>query len=39
VTAFLDGRRTSDVMLQQLMKPLPVRWDEQTTAFKLGDRP
>lgn len=39
VTAFLDGRRTSDVMLQQVMKPLPVRWDEQTTAFKLGDRP
>ena len=38
VTAILDGRHDSDVMLKQLMKPLPVRWDEQIAALKLGDR-
>jgi hypothetical protein len=38
VTAILDGRHDSDVMLKQLMKPLPVRWDEQMTMLKLGDR-
>jgi hypothetical protein len=38
VTAILDGRHDSDVMLKQLMKPLPVRWDEQTAMLKLGDR-
>jgi hypothetical protein len=37
VTAILDGRHDSDVMLKQLMKPLPVRWDEQIAALKLGD--
>jgi hypothetical protein len=39
VTAILDGRQDSDVMLKQLMKPLPVRWDEQIATLKLGDRP
>jgi hypothetical protein len=38
VTAILDGRHDSDVMLKQVMKPLPVRWDEQTAILKLGDR-
>jgi len=38
VTAILDGRHDSDVMLKQVMKPLPVRWDEQTATLKLGDR-
>ena len=38
VTAILDGRHDCDVMLKQLMRPLPVRWDEQTAALKLGDR-
>jgi hypothetical protein len=38
VTAILDGRHDSDVMLKQLMKPLPVRWDEQLAALKIGDR-
>ena len=38
VTAILDGRHDSDVMLKQVMKPLPVRWDEQTASLKLGDR-
>ena len=33
VTAILDGRHESDVMLKQLMKPLPVRWDEQMAAL------
>ena len=37
VTAILDGRHDSDVMLKQLMKPLPVRWDEQIAALKIGD--
>jgi hypothetical protein len=39
VTAILDGRQDSDVMLKELMKPLPVRWDEQIATLKLGDRP
>jgi hypothetical protein len=38
VTAILDGRHDSDVMLKQVMKPLPVRWDEQTATLTLGDR-
>jgi hypothetical protein len=38
VTAILDGRHDSDVMLKQVMKPLPVRWDEQSATLKLGDR-
>jgi hypothetical protein len=38
VTAILDGRHDSDVMLKKLMKPLSVRWDEQTATLKLGDR-
>ena len=33
VTAILDGRHDSDVMLKQLMKPLPVRWEEQIAAL------
>jgi hypothetical protein len=33
VTAILDGRHDSDVMLKQLMKPLPVRWEEQKAAL------
>jgi hypothetical protein len=37
VTGILDGRHDSEVMLKQLMKPLPVRWDEQLAALKLGD--
>jgi hypothetical protein len=37
VTAILDGRNDSDVMLKDLMKQLPVRWDEQLAALKLGD--
>jgi hypothetical protein len=37
VTAILDGRHDSDVMLKQVMKPLPVRWDEQNAMLKIGD--
>ena len=37
VTAILDGRHDSDVMLKQLLKPLPVRWDEQNAMLKIGD--
>jgi hypothetical protein len=38
VMAILDSRHDSDMMLKQVMKPLPVRWDEQTATLKLGDR-
>ena len=38
VGAILDGRHDADVMLKQLMKPLPIRWDEQIAVLKLGDR-
>jgi hypothetical protein len=37
VTAILNGRHDSDVMLKQLLKPLPARWYEQMKALKLGD--
>jgi hypothetical protein len=37
VTAILDGRHESDVMLKKLMKPLPVRWDEQIAALQIRD--
>jgi hypothetical protein len=36
VTAILNGRHSSDVMLKDLMKPLPVRWDEQIAALKIA---
>ncbi len=38
VAAILDDRHNSDVMLKQLMKPLPVRWDEQIATIALDDR-
>ena len=38
VGAILDGRHDADVMLKQLMKPLPIRWDEQIAVLKRGDR-
>jgi hypothetical protein len=37
VTTILNGRHDSDVMLKQLMKPLPVRWDEQVVAVKISN--
>ena len=37
MTAILDGRHDSDVMLKQLMMPLPVRWDEQIAALKMAN--
>ena len=37
VTKILDGRHDSDVMLKQLMMPLPVRWDEQIAALKMAN--
>lgn len=36
VTAILDGRQNSDVMLKDLMKPLPVCWDAQIAALGIG---
>ena len=35
--SILDGRHDSDIMLKQLMRPLPVRWEEQITALKIGN--
>lgn len=29
VMTILNGRRNPDLMLKQVLKPLPVRWDEQ----------
>jgi hypothetical protein len=37
VTSILDGRHHSDLMLKKLMKPLPVRWEEQIARLKVGD--
>ena len=37
VTTILNGRHDSDVMLKQLMKPHPVRWDEQVAAVKISN--
>src|SRR5450759_503251 len=37
VAAILDSRHDSDVMLKQLMRPLPVRWEEQITALNVGN--
>lgn len=36
VITILDGRHDSDVMLKDLMKPLPVCWDAQIAALKIG---
>ena len=36
VTQILDGQHEFDVMLKQLMRPLPVRWDEQIAMLKYG---
>jgi hypothetical protein len=35
VTDILNGRYASDLMLKQLMKPLPVLWREQLRLFKI----
>ena len=37
VATILNGRQESDVMLKQLLKPLPVRWDEQVAAIKISN--
>jgi hypothetical protein len=34
VIKILDGRYSADLMLKRIMKPLPVRWDEQMAALK-----
>ena len=36
VTNVLHGRHADPLMLRQIMKPLPVRWDEQLAALKIG---
>jgi hypothetical protein len=37
VTAILNCRHASDVLLNRLMRPLPVRWDEQLSAINRND--
>lgn len=37
VTRILNRRQNSDLMLKQLLKPLPVRWDEQIELLNIGD--
>jgi hypothetical protein len=37
VTNILDGRYTDALMLRQIMRPLPVRWDEQLAALKISN--
>lgn len=37
VVIILDGRHTDALMLRQIMKPLPVRWDEQLAALKISN--
>jgi hypothetical protein len=37
VTNILDGRHIDAPMLRQLMKPFPVRWDEQLAALKISN--
>jgi hypothetical protein len=34
VTEILDGQCPSDLMLKRVMRPLPIRWDEQRTVLK-----
>lgn len=34
VSAILNRQHELDVMLKQLMQPLPIRWDEQETTLK-----
>src|SRR3984957_1326778 len=34
VAEILDGRHSADLMLNRIMKPLPVRWDEQIAVLK-----
>lgn len=36
VTVILDVRQNSGVMLKDLMRPLPVCWDEQIAALKIA---
>src|SRR4029077_8974378 len=37
VTTILNGRQNTDVMLKHLLKPLPVRWDEQIALLNFED--
>ena len=38
VAAILNGRHASELMLNQLMKPHPIRWNEQLAALNISDR-
>ena len=34
IADILDGRHGADLMLKRLMKPVPVRWDEQLSLYR-----
>jgi len=36
IKIILDRRHIDALMLRQIMKPLPVRWDEQLAALKIS---
>jgi hypothetical protein len=38
VTEILDGQYPSDLMLKRVMRPLPIRWDEQRAVLKAVPR-
>lgn len=38
VTEILDGQYPSDLLLKRVMRPLPIRWDEQRTVLKAARR-
>ena len=35
ISDILEKRHASDLMLNQLMKPIPTRWDQQPGALKI----
>lgn len=37
VVAILNGRIAPELMLNRLMKPLPIRWNEQLAALNISD--
>ena len=39
VTDTVNGRQNPDLMLKQLMRPLPAEWTRQLALLKFGDEP
>jgi hypothetical protein len=38
VTEILDGQYPPDLMLKRVMRPLPIRWDEQSAVLKAASQ-